>query len=116
MASPKLEREAARLATRHTPGPWGCVGTSNHAHDYRLTKPNGDTLPINSSANDHSEQRANAAFIVRACNAHDELLAALKMAEEMVSSLYETAGLDADTDPDILKIRAAIAKAEGGGK
>ena len=47
----------------HTPGPWACTYTSNYAHDYRLTRPNGQPLPINAEANDRSEQRANARLI-----------------------------------------------------
>ena len=52
--------------TGFTPGPWGCVDTSNHAHDYRLTSPDGTTLPVNAPANDHGEQRANARLIAAA--------------------------------------------------
>lgn len=52
--------------SKHTPGPWGCVDTSNHAHDYRLTQPNGQPLPLNVVANDHTEQRANAKLIAAA--------------------------------------------------
>ena len=52
--------------SEHTPGPWGCVDTSYHAHDYRLTKPNGQPLPLTVVANDHSEQRANARLIAAA--------------------------------------------------
>ena len=57
----------------HTPGPWACTYTSNYAHDYRLTQPNGQPLPINAEANDRSEQRANARLIAAA----PDLLAAL---------------------------------------
>ena len=60
--------------TEHTPGPWGCIDTSYHAHDYRLTKPNGEPLPLTIVANDHGEQRANARLIAAA----PELLAALE--------------------------------------
>ncbi|MES2155406.1 MAG: hypothetical protein V4510_09760 [bacterium] len=56
----------ATKTTPHTPGPWGCVDTSNHAHDYRLTKPDGSHLPVNAPYNDHSEQRANARLIAAA--------------------------------------------------
>ena len=50
----------------HTPGPWACTYTSNHAHDYRLTQPNGQPLPVKAEANDRSEQRANARLIAAA--------------------------------------------------
>jgi len=51
---------------KHTQGPWRCVDTSNHAHDYRLLAANGAPLPLNVVANDHSEQRANARLIAAA--------------------------------------------------
>lgn len=52
--------------TKHTMGPWGCVYTSNYAHDYRLTNPDGTPLILKIEANDHSEQRANARLIALA--------------------------------------------------
>jgi hypothetical protein len=63
---------------KHTPGPWTCFDTSNHAHDYRLTKPDGSPLPVNAPYNDHSEQRANARLIAKA----PDLLALLNEAVE----------------------------------
>ncbi len=59
--------------SKHTPGPWGCCDTSYHAHDYRLTKPNGFPLPLNVVANDHSEQRANARLIAAAPDMYEVL-------------------------------------------
>lgn len=64
-------------AIKATPGPWGCVYTSNHAHDYRLTMPNGQPMPVRAVANDHSEQRANARLIAAAPELRDALRAAL---------------------------------------
>ena len=64
---------------KHTPGPWSCDWTSNHAHDYRLTRPSGRPLPIYAPGNDHSQQRANARLIAAApdlLEALDKLLAA----------------------------------------
>jgi hypothetical protein len=58
--------------TKITPGPWGCVHTSNHAHDYRLTQPDGWPLAMPASI-DNSEQRANA----KAIAALPDLIAAL---------------------------------------
>ena len=60
----------------HTPGPWGRCYTSYHAHDYRLTLPNGGILPVTAPSNNHSEQRANARLIAAA----PELLEALSEA------------------------------------
>ena len=63
------------MNTKHTAGPWACTYTSNHAHDYRLTKANGAPLPVNAPSNDRSDQRANAALIASA----PDLLSALEM-------------------------------------
>lgn len=66
--------------TTHTPGPWACTYTSNYAHDYRLTRPNGQPLPINAEANDRGEQRANARLIAAA----PEMFAALQWFDEQM--------------------------------
>jgi hypothetical protein len=66
--------------TTHTPGPWACTYTSNYAHDYRLTRPNGQPLPINAEANDRREQRANARLIAAA----PEMFAALQWFDEQM--------------------------------
>ena len=63
------------------------------------------------SENDDSEEmEANAAFIVRACNGHDRLLAAAKNALKFLELLgYHGAGATADAE-----LARAIACAEGG--
>ena len=88
----------------HTPGPWGCCYTSNHAHDYRLTKPNFDTLPVNAPSNDHSEQRANARLIAAA----PDLLAALEWLRDEYCEGGALDGTEAER-----RILVAIAKAKG---
>lgn len=50
---------------------------------------------------------ATAAFIVRACNSHDDLLAAMK--EIVHAATYD----ESDLAVAILRARAAIARAEG---
>lgn len=103
----------AQVAQGHTPGPW-----SFH------TQPFGDRI---SGGLDHSIQsehgvvmlivppgivtdefEANAAFIVRACNAHDDMLAALKTA------LHAMQHSNCDSQAEDV-VRDAIAKAEGPG-
>jgi methionine synthase I (cobalamin-dependent) len=112
---------------KHTPGPWGCIDTSNHAHDYRLTKPDGSTLPLHVEANDHSEQRANARLIAAAPDLLTELHKARAALQESLDELikshtHPSTGLitdDADllaieSDQDLINsIDAAIAKATG---
>lgn len=98
--------------SKHTPGPWGCVCTSYHAHDYRITSENGLPLPFNSPHNDHSEQRANAALIAAA----PELLKAVQLAESAMST-YAATGAFTPGQPSgwlLRELRVAIAKAEGG--
>lgn len=89
----------------HTPGPWGCVDTSNHAHDYRLTKPSGDPLPLHVEANDHSEQRANAKLIAAA----PKLLKALQLVVE-----YHVPKINPFSDASILSAISAINEATEG--
>jgi hypothetical protein len=89
---------------KHTPGPWGCIDTSNYAHDYRLTKPDGSTLPLHVEANDHSEQRANARLIAAA----PDLLEALK---DMLDGHEDACTGYGEGAAD--KARSAIAKATG---
>jgi len=104
------------MKTQHTPGPWGCIYTSNHAHNYRITRADKTPLPLTVIANDHSEQRANARLIAAA----PELLEALKEAEGVMRLLwgcflakdyYRWGEDDADA---LAKARVAIAKATEG--
>ena len=74
------------METKHTPLPW-CYGAALNYHGFYIA-PNG-TLPTLASVercgaqvnvlvhNFPGETEANAAFIVRACNSHYELVAAL---------------------------------------
>lgn len=94
----------------HTPGPWGCISTSNHAHDYRLTRLDGSTLPLNDDAkfengNDHREQRANARLI----SAAPDLLEALREYVER----QEAESINCNGLPEYDKAIAAIKKASG---
>ena len=57
----------------------------------------------------HEDIDANAQFIVRACNAHEELLAACKWLSAQRAADHEQTEDEAVPD----NIRAAIAKAEG---
>lgn len=66
--------------TQHTPTPWKVVRLSDligvlDANGFGVA----DLVPP--SNRDTSNNAANAAFIVTACNAHDELVAALRRIE-----------------------------------
>jgi len=91
---------------KHTPGPWGCYYTSNHTHDYRLTKLNGNTLPVNAPCNDHSEQRANEKLIAAA----PDLLETL---ENLILACEYCKPERILTSKAVLLARQAIAKATG---
>ncbi len=94
--------------SKHTPGPWGCIDTSYHAYDYRLTKPDGSPLPLSIEGNDHSEQRANARLIAAA----PDLLEALKQCEVMFR-VFSTADLRKILPGTYKDILVVLAKAEG---
>lgn len=55
------------MTTNHTPTPW------------RVNTFNGDRQEVLDANGNNACVKANAAFIVRACNAHDELVAALEL-------------------------------------
>jgi len=57
--------------------------------------------------------QANAAFIVRAVNAHDELLEALKETFVLASLLFKPANVPQKNEAILARAYKAIAKAEG---
>jgi len=100
-------------AAKHTPGPWhiAAYGDSLRQTIVRGSKAIANIVAPHSHGDDkdrvpsQDEAQANAAFIVAACNAHDELVAALTRIwldarYESVSAIEEIA-------------RAALAKARG---
>ncbi len=104
----------------HTPTPWFYKDSLNGSN-YRIwAKPHdfefgvcdiclhyklGEELP-------GKEAVANAEFIVKACNAHDELLEAL---EEAIDHSFYIEGLLTDQQHDLVeRLEAAIAKAKKG--
>ena len=67
---------------------------------------------------DEAEEEANAAFIVRACNAHDEILEAIEAIElrcDLVNRTHHPTVVLLEQDVQWIraKARAAIAKAKG---
>lgn len=96
------------MSAAHTPGPW-TVREQGDANSYALLTANGHWL-ISFLQNGElmtATQRANAEFIVRACNAHDELLSALQEMLATVAGQYDSARHCRAVDA----ARAAIAKA-----
>jgi len=87
------------MKTEHTPTPWE-IGIS-HTEEIAIRHPEGDCIATVCDLLE-GEAQANASFIVRACNSHDELVACL---EDI---------LDADGDLNVMdfnRYRAALKKA-----
>ena len=100
------------MTTQHTPTPWKVLQAGDPSGVPRVTSDKGGVAVIcvnryMGEKGPSAEESANAAFIVRACNAHDELVAALR-------ELLWTEQFD-DDDPRLiaarLQSRAALAKA-----
>jgi hypothetical protein len=80
----------------HTPGPWSTSGRTIVDKTGRSICNNG-----NSSTGD---EPANAAFIVRACNSHYELLAALEACTRYLADLNGSSWINGD-DPGSVDMR-----------
>jgi hypothetical protein len=107
------------MTTNHTPTPYSfsigvrgdryCIQATDDASAFDVAY----TAPMNESGKNRlTHEKANAAFIVRACNAHAELVAALEQLADAVEADLEgdSAG---NTDLFLLSARAALARAKG---
>jgi len=90
----------------HTPGPWYI----HHNKVDIISSQDRFLIAHVSTEYRGNEYEANAEFIVRACNDHDELLTQLKLAKSMLVAKSNIRIGDLD------EIEQAIAKAEGGSK
>lgn len=101
-------KEKAR--PQHTPTPWHVEHTDD---DYiRINNENGD-LPVEDSGYGKHPlivSTADAAFIVKACNAHEELIAACMAARSL---LLRTTLQDRKDTAVCKQLSDALAKAEG---
>lgn len=89
------------MNAKHTQGPYVADGTKvMHANDMDFVADCDSGNPADSLTD-----AANAEFIVRACNAHDDLLAALQALERAI------ANNEPFTRAEHEQARAAIAKA-----
>ncbi|MGZ3349142.1 MAG: hypothetical protein ACXU89_09380 [Xanthobacteraceae bacterium] len=95
----------------HTPTPWFASSQPDGRFDI-LDGPNLNTATVLCTRFEYSERKdemhANAAFIVRACNAHDKLVEALLTSERFLTSRSYDARQLAEA---IAEIRAALAAA-----
>ena len=101
----------------HTPGPWSVWTESNGAHQFIEQKTSRvDSVLIAELAPAHE---ANADFIVRACNAHEALLAELKTVRDWINQLVyfqpdEAADAVTNNGEDIMqRIDDLLDKVEG---
>ncbi len=95
--------------TQPTKGPWK-AGPRNTFDSIPIYCENPSIPPLAYVVKlvDNDTQRANAAFIVRACNSHEELLEALRHVEENLSQQSEET-----FEHELAHIRHALARAEG---
>jgi hypothetical protein len=101
--------------TPHSPLPWSVCGTTLSPLYASVVTADGVEFMHD---DDTLMSKADAEFIVRACNAHDELLAALKAVVDMFGPWHDDDcpaddTCDCSSKPIHDAINAAIAKAEG---
>lgn len=101
---------------QHTPLPWRAGVFEDPQWAVRSGSSEFALVCLTSQGNDE----ANAKFIARACNCHDDLLEALKEMDALVESLWDSVDWGSTFNLDISalnlvppKAKDAIAKAEG---
>ena len=83
------------MTQTHTPGPWRVVHTADD-RTFIDTEESNDNFIAQVDRN-IPEYENNAAYIVRACNAHDELVKALEQAENIICNILTDSQLDTRT-------------------
>ena len=104
----------------HTPTPWAIAGNSLNAHgritgSYFAKCDNGIVGQTfsNCLAGD-DECQANAEFIVRAVNAHDDLVSSMTKFLDMYIGMVKSGDCgfwNAEIEPEVIACRAALDKA-----
>ncbi len=100
--------------TKHapTPGPWHADGCKVRATNTSIVV----CLPSPDSGVNVEQAIANAAFIVRACNSHDALVAALEKALEVIKVWHacdEVWDIYLNHSPELKPVVAALKSAKG---
>lgn len=85
------------MSNQISPLPWA-IGPE---HDYEIYDAKGDYLALMMDARDGDDE-ANAAFIVKAVNSHDKLVAALRKAHEVIESEFGRPCTHLDEIEDVL--------------
>jgi len=94
----------------HTPTPW----KAEENRVFQIKHPTFRIAICTSNSADYLEEKANAEFIVRACNNHDELLEALKESQIALYDAMHAGHLSRSYGGKVMdKIEQAIAKVEG---
>ena len=106
----------------HTPTPWALFIPDDDDFDYDIieitTHERDGLIPIAAISTDFAdpiggEQKANAAFIIRAVNSHDDLVAALHAVTDAYWGVdNDDAGDDGEPPSMIIQARAALSKAK----
>jgi hypothetical protein len=105
-------KKGSNMKAQHTPTPWVIdpSGSSINAGDAlgRIADMKGDYIWP-------SEDKANAAFIVQACNSHQALVDALEATEGTLDWMEQFAseGMQAECDKSLAMAREALALAKG---
>lgn len=107
----KTTTQSALEAAQHTPGPWILEPRSQNCRYWQIG--NSDEVPIFSILCNRTEAMANAEFICRACNAHEELLTALRGLLAYADAIRVRGYGD---NLECKAARAAIANAEAEGR
>jgi len=100
----------ATVKTQHTALPWVIDKYGHVTRGRECVSANGFSM-VMSSGDRQNEAKANAAFIVRACNSHYQLVSALR---GLVNALAENDedGMTEFSD-DMVRARAALSQAGG---
>jgi hypothetical protein len=96
------------MTTQHTPTPWK-TETPKGWEQKGLTAIWSDGVMVATCGRQGTqEQQDNAAFIVRACNSHDALVAALEIAVERLESVQAISGQHYDFVAALTRARIAL--------
>ena len=106
-------------STEHTPTPYKSILSIDNqrtktGHYFFVSESPRQFGPEHVYLDNSEKGKANAAFIVTACNAHDELVATLEdMVAETCDYMYINNLGDPEKQHNIIRARAILAKAKG---
>jgi hypothetical protein len=104
--------ETTEATVAHTPLPWHIVYRDDCDNPPELRDADGNYVPLSGRTNELAHR--NAAFIVRACNSHDELLQAVKILQKKLSMFNrQISPFEVAKDKELDFVRTSISKAEG---